>query len=284
MESGKMAAIDSPGSRRALSKHFMSLLDTESGCLAARKLMRAATVRERSSSRDTDASRDRMGAVFVQRIGKLVYSLHGEENRSVGARRGGDLRAGGVCRDGGSGSARRRDRVRPAGAGGDPRVGVSGAGGGHAGDHDAGLGILPGAPGGDSGVALGEARRAQGGLPAGGREPERGSGGATAQGADSQAASGSFLWPRAGGDTQLPERTCVCAGGVFWDPGRYLRRESTMARRGGGNGGDAGILTRVSWLPLSERRGGGLGAGGGVAGAVGYCCRSPRGFPCLISS
>src|ERR1039458_8033234 len=50
MESGKMAAGDSPGSRRAHSKYFMSLLDTESGCLTARKLMRAATVRERRSS------------------------------------------------------------------------------------------------------------------------------------------------------------------------------------------------------------------------------------------
>src|ERR1035441_391259 len=31
MESGKMAAIDSPGSRRALSRYFMTLLDTGSG-------------------------------------------------------------------------------------------------------------------------------------------------------------------------------------------------------------------------------------------------------------
>ena len=39
--------------------------------------------------------------------------------------------------------------------------------------------------------------RAQGGLPAGGRKPERGSGGAVAQNADPQATAGTLLWARA---------------------------------------------------------------------------------------
>src|ERR1035441_4786937 len=69
MESGKMAAIDSPGSRRALSKHFMSLLDTESGCLAARTRMRAATVRERCSS---SASENWCILSMVRRIDQWV--------------------------------------------------------------------------------------------------------------------------------------------------------------------------------------------------------------------
>src|ERR1017187_9502150 len=301
MESGKMAAIDSPGSRRAHSKYFMFLLDTESGEATAGK--RAADERRWLRRREKNASIAGLtdesvcptlvlkglrfcgaGAFACQpilsqlltvaaRIGNLVYSLHGEENRSAGAHGGGDFWAGGVCGDGGCGDARRGDCVR-----------LAGADGGDAGDHNDWFGIFSGAARGDPGVALVEARRAPCGLPAGGGKRQRGSGGATAQGADSQTAAGSFLWPGGRGNAQLPERARVCAGGIFWDPGRYLRGGTAVERGAGVDGGGAGILTGVSGLPLSERRGGGLGAGGGVAGAVAYCGRSPRGFPCLISS
>src|ERR1035438_8849666 len=54
MESGKMAAIDSPGSRRAHSKYFMFLLDTESGEATAGK--RAADERRWLRRREKNAS------------------------------------------------------------------------------------------------------------------------------------------------------------------------------------------------------------------------------------
>src|ERR1035441_2803350 len=54
MESGKMAAIESPGSRRAHSKYFMFLLDTESGEATAGK--RAADERRWLRSCEKNAS------------------------------------------------------------------------------------------------------------------------------------------------------------------------------------------------------------------------------------
>src|ERR1035438_6679850 len=66
----------------------------------------------------------------------LVYSLQGGENGSAGSRGGGDWRPTGIWGDGVSAGARPDDRVRPAGAGGHPRLGVSGADRGPGGDHD----------------------------------------------------------------------------------------------------------------------------------------------------